>query len=113
MDVATIGNYQVIDKLGVGGMGSVFLAKHTLIGRLAAIKVLNPEYCHNKDIVDRFFNEARAATSIDHPGIVEIYDYGLKDDNSAYIVMEYLKRFLRKNFQKLRCQRRRKKFQRF
>ncbi|GAB4563484.1 MAG: hypothetical protein Tsb0020_12660 [Haliangiales bacterium] len=87
---AQIGKYEIIDELGVGGMGTVYLAKHTLIGRLAAIKVLNPELSSKTDAVERFFNEARAATAINHPSIVEIYDYGHRDDGSAYIVMEYL-----------------------
>lgn len=71
-------------------MGAVYVAEHALIGRQAAIKVLQREMSHRQDLVTRFFNEARAATAVKHPGIVEIYDFGYHTDGSAYIVMEYL-----------------------
>ena len=85
-----VGSYRIIGKIGEGGMGAVYLAEHTLIGRQAAIKVLQREMSHRQDLVTRFFNEARAATAVKHPGIVEIYDFGYHTDGSAYIVMEYL-----------------------
>lgn len=90
MSGATFGNYEIMALLGEGGMGSVYLARHTLIGRKVAIKILLPEYSHNQEVVWRFFNEAKAATAIKHPGIVEIYDFGVRDDGTAYIAMEYL-----------------------
>src|SRR5215510_6594604 len=71
-------------------MGAVFLAEHTLIGRRAAIKVLLPALSQQREIVDRFFNEARATTSIPDPGIVQVFDFGFNVDGSAYIVMEFL-----------------------
>src|SRR5262245_37966140 len=71
-------------------MGAVYLAEHALIGRRAAIKVLLPELSLRREIVDRFFNEARATTSISDPGIVQIFDFGFHTDNSAFIVMEFL-----------------------
>ena len=71
-------------------MGAVYAAEHTLLMRPAAVKVLLPELSQNQDIVARFFNEARAATAIRHPSIVEIYDFGYHLDGSAYIAMEYL-----------------------
>src|SRR6185295_9454759 len=55
-------------------MGTVYRAEHTLIGRLAAIKILHPELCANRSIVNRFFNEARTTSSIKHPGIVEFLE---------------------------------------
>jgi serine/threonine-protein kinase len=85
-----IGKYRVTSAIGEGGMGAVYLATHTLIGRQAAIKVLLPELSHNQEIVNRFFNEARATTAIKHPGIVEIYDFGYHTNGSAFIVMEFL-----------------------
>jgi serine/threonine-protein kinase len=85
-----VGSYRIIAKIGEGGMGAVYVAEHTLIGRQAAIKVLQREMSHRQDLVTRFFNEARAATAVKHPGIVEIYDFGYHTDGSAYIVMEYL-----------------------
>jgi hypothetical protein len=87
---AVIGSYQLVRKLGQGGMGAVYLAQHTLLGRRAAIKVLLPALSARPDIVNRFFNEARAVTSISDPGIVQVFDFGYHSDGSAYIVMEYL-----------------------
>jgi serine/threonine protein kinase len=85
-----IGNYQVVSRIGAGGMGVVYLARHLTLGRPAAIKVLRPELSFNPEIVSRLFNEARAATAIRSPGIIEVFDFGFLDDRSAYIVMEYL-----------------------
>jgi serine/threonine-protein kinase len=87
---ASIGQYRVLRKIGEGGMGAVFLAEHTLIGRRAAIKVLLPELSQRREIVDRFFNEARATTAVSDPGIVQVFDFGFHTDASAYIVMEFL-----------------------
>jgi serine/threonine-protein kinase len=86
----TLGSYKVVSKLGEGGMGAVYTATHPLIGRKAAVKVLLPQFSHQKEIVERFFNEARAATLIKHAGIIDIFDFGYADDGSAYIVMEFL-----------------------
>ena len=90
MEGTVIGQYRVLRKLGEGGMGAVYLAEHSLLGRRAAVKVLQPELSQKQDIVNRFFNEARAATSIADPGIVQIFDFGYHTDGSAYIVMEFL-----------------------
>ena len=71
-------------------MGVVYLGKHTLIGREAAIKVLAPSVSGNETVIARFFNEAKTTTAIKHPGIVEVYDFGYARDGSAYLVMERL-----------------------
>ena len=86
----TVGSYTVTEKISVGGMGTVYKAEHALIGKPAAVKVLHPELCHNKEIVNRFFNEAKATTQIKHPGIVEIFDFGYMESGDAFIVMEFL-----------------------
>jgi hypothetical protein len=86
----TVGNYEIVSKIGEGGMGVVYLARHKLIGRKAAIKLLLPRYSSNTEIVTRFFNEARAAAMIDHPGLVDVFDYGHHADGSAYLAMELL-----------------------
>ena len=86
----SLGNYQVVSKIGEGGMGEVYLARHVTLGRPAAIKVLHASLSSNQDMVTRFFNEARAATAVRNPGIVEVFDFGILEDRSAYIVMEYL-----------------------
>ncbi len=86
----TAGNYRILSKISDGGMGSVYRAEHVLIGRLVAIKVLLPEFTANREIVNRFFNEAKATTAIRHPGIIEVFDFGYLDNGRAYIVMELL-----------------------
>ncbi|MEZ4363760.1 MAG: protein kinase [Kofleriaceae bacterium] len=86
----TIGSYRILHKLGEGGMGAVYVAQHTLLGRKAAIKVLLPALSSQPEVVERFFNEARAVTSINDPGIVQVFDFGHHRDGSAFIVMELL-----------------------
>ena len=86
----TVGNYTILRKLSTGGMGTVYYAEHALIGRSAAVKVLHPELSGSKEIVNRFFNEAKATTSIKHPGIVEVFDYGYLASGDGYIIMEFL-----------------------
>ncbi len=86
----TVGSYKIVSKLSVGGMGTVYKAEHTLIGKLAAVKVLHPELSRVQDLVNRFFNEAKATTSIKHPGIVEIFDFGYMESGHAYLIMEFL-----------------------
>ena len=85
-----IGAYRIVEQIGEGGMGAVFRAEHVMLGRAAAVKVLHREYGARPEIVARFFNEARAATQISDPGIVQIFDFGHHTDGSAYIVMELL-----------------------
>jgi serine/threonine-protein kinase len=84
-----VGAYRLLEELGAGGMGAVWLANHEKLGRRAAIKVLHATFASRPDIVTRFFNEARAATAIRDPGIVQIYDFG-HHDGLAFIVMELL-----------------------
>jgi len=90
VDGAVVGNYRLIRKLGVGGMGAVYLGQHLLLGRRAAVKVLHEALSARSDVVNRFFNEARAVTSINDPGIVQVFDFGVHADGGAFIVMEYL-----------------------
>jgi eukaryotic-like serine/threonine-protein kinase len=87
---AQLGAYRVLYQIGEGSMGSVWLAQHAMLGSHAAIKVLHTAYAGREDLVSRFFNEARAATSIRDPGIVQVYDFGRHYDGSAFIVMELL-----------------------
>jgi serine/threonine protein kinase len=85
-----VGNYVILAKLGEGGIGEVYLGEHRHIARKAAIKVLRHSQSENPEMVSRFFTEARAASLIQHPGIVEILDCDLHHDGSAFIVMELL-----------------------
>ena len=86
----SIGNYQIQRLIGEGGMGKVYLAEHPAIGRQAAVKVLTPSDASDPQIVSRFITEARAANSIRHPNIVDIYDSGVLEGGTPYIVMEFL-----------------------
>ena len=86
-----IGPYQVERRLGAGGMGEVYLARHRHLNRDAAIKVLLAEISMNQGVVSRFFTEARATAQLRHPHIVEIFDCDVLPDGRAYIVMEYLR----------------------
>lgn len=86
-----LGNYRVVGQLGSGGMGSVFEAVHQYIERRAAIKVLHPDLSQNQQFRTRFLNEARAVNLIKHPGLVEIFEFGLMEGSgTAYIIMEFL-----------------------
>src|SRR5688572_33295750 len=84
------GRYKIIKSVGEGGMGTVYLAEHTLIKRRVAVKVLHPELAADSKIVDRFMAEARAAGTLGHPHIVESTDMGFMDGAVPYIVFEYL-----------------------
>ncbi len=83
------GKYRLVRLIGKGGMGSVYEAEHTVINRRVAVKLLNPEYADEGDIVARFVREAQAASSIGHPNIIDIQDVG-EDDGKTFIVMELL-----------------------
>jgi serine/threonine protein kinase len=85
-----LGPYRLIERIGKGGMGEVWRAEHVLLGRHAAVKVLNAVVSGSEEVVARFFNEARAATAIADPGIVQIFDFGYHTDGRAYLVMELL-----------------------
>lgn len=87
---ARVGNYRLLGLLGKGGMGAVYEAVHLYIERRAAIKVLHAQLSQNSEFRTRFLNEARAVNLIQHPGLVEVYEFGLLDDGAAYIVMEFL-----------------------
>jgi tRNA A-37 threonylcarbamoyl transferase component Bud32 len=82
--------YRMLGPIGEGGMGTVYEAEHTTIGRLVAVKVLHPKNAQNKDAVSRMHHEARVVGTIGHPNICEIYDIGRLDDGSPYLVMERL-----------------------
>jgi serine/threonine protein kinase len=82
--------YRLINRLGEGGMGTVYCAEHVTIKKRCAIKILNPEYAHKEDLVERFLQEARAASMIAHENVVEITDYGGAPNGSVFFVMEML-----------------------
>ena len=85
-----LGPYEIIEQLGAGGMGEVWLAQDTRLGRKVAIKVLPAEFAADPERVARFEQEARAAAALNHPHIAAVFDIGEHDAGVRYIVQEYL-----------------------
>ena len=83
------GRYQIIRTIGEGGMANVYLAYDTILEREVAVKVLRGDLANDEKFVKRFQREAKAASSLNHPNIVEMYDVG-EDDGNYFIVMEYV-----------------------
>jgi serine/threonine-protein kinase len=84
------GRYRVLKKLGEGGMGAVYEAHHELIGKRLALKCLHAQFLSHKEVVERFYREANAATAVGNEHIIEVSDVGTFDDGSPYIIMEFL-----------------------
>lgn len=85
-----LGNrYEILEKIGDGGMAFVYKAKCRILNRIVAVKVLRPEFVDDEIFISKFKNEALAAASLAHPNIVNIYDVG-QDENIHYIIMEYV-----------------------
>lgn len=84
-----IGYYKIEKTLGTGGMGTVYLATHSQIGRQAAIKGLKPHLAKDLDIRARFKNEAALMAKLHHPNIVDLYDY-VELGDSLFLIMEYV-----------------------
>src|ERR687887_661245 len=81
--------YEIIRRVGVGGMADVYLAEDTQLGREVALKILHPQYASDDSFVERFRREALSAAKLQHPNIVQIYDSGREADFN-FIVMEYV-----------------------
>ena len=84
------GQFQILQKIGSGGMGSVYKALQPAMNRMVAVKILHPKLANRKDLVSRFRREARAMSHLTHPNTVKVYLYGELEDGSLYIVMEFL-----------------------
>jgi serine/threonine-protein kinase len=87
---AMVGEYRIEGKLGEGGFGVVYRAVHPLIGKAAAIKILNREFSSNAQMVSRFIAEARAVNQIRHRNIIDVFAFGTLPDGRQYYVMELL-----------------------
>ena len=85
-----VGEYQILDRIGEGGMGTVYSAVHPIIGKKVAIKVLAARLAKNTNAIRRFVLEARAVNDIQHPGLVDIFSFGRLTDGRHYYVMEFL-----------------------
>jgi eukaryotic-like serine/threonine-protein kinase len=86
-----VGEYQLGEPIGEGGMGRVYAATHPVIAKRAAIKVLHTELSANAEAVERFIQEARSVNQIGHPNIVDIFSFGTLPDGRCYFVMEWLR----------------------
>lgn len=89
--------YEIIDKVGSGGMADVYKAKCHRLNRFVAIKVLKPEFSNDKSFVNKFRGEAQSAAGLSHPNVVNVYDVG-DDDGLHYIVMELVEGITLKKF---------------
>jgi HEAT repeat protein/tRNA A-37 threonylcarbamoyl transferase component Bud32 len=85
-----LGHFRIERLIAEGGMGLIYQATHTVIGRKAAIKVLSEKYSSDKNMIKRLHREARAVNRIGHPNIIDIFDFGQTPDHREYFVMEYL-----------------------
>src|SRR5262249_34897847 len=85
-----LGGYEIIEQLGKGGMGTVYLARQVSLDRPVALKVMNPNWSSDPVFVARFTREAYAAAQLVHHNVVQIYDIG-QDDGHNYFSMEYVK----------------------
>ena len=84
------GKYRIDAVLGRGGMGAVYRATHVMLNKTVAVKTIKPNLIGSAEMVQRFQREARAATSLEHPNIVAVYDLGQADDGGLYIAMEFV-----------------------
>jgi serine/threonine-protein kinase len=85
-----LGQYRLLEQIGAGAMGEVYLAEHQLLKRTCALKLIRPERMRDPNSLARFEREVRLTAALSHPNTVEIYDYGWTTEGTYYYVMEYL-----------------------
>ena len=86
----TVGKYKLREIVGRGGMGVVYRGEHVYIGKEVAVKILHEGYGGRDESIKRFLREARAASLINHPNIVDVTDFGKSNDGTVFFVMEFL-----------------------
>ncbi|MCA1850541.1 MAG: protein kinase [Acidobacteria bacterium] len=84
-----VSHYRIVSKIGAGGMGEVYLAEDTKLDRKVAIKFLNEEFSRDTDKLNRFIQEAKAASALNHPNILTVYEIG-EVDGKNYIATEFI-----------------------
>src|SRR5688572_20134636 len=85
-----LGHYEIIEQIGSGGMGEVYLAKDKKLDRKVAVKILNEKFARHESNLNRFIQEAKAASALNHPNILTIYEIG-ESDETHFIVSEFIK----------------------
>ena len=90
MAARKLGQYQLKQQLGAGGMGEVYLAEHVLLKRPCAVKVIRPEQAGDPTTLQRFLREVQVTSTLTHPNTVQVFDYGQAEDGTVYYAMEYL-----------------------
>ncbi|MFQ3649060.1 MAG: protein kinase, partial [Gemmataceae bacterium] len=85
----TLGKYRVLERIGSGGMGTVYLCEHAMVGRKVAVKVLPTSQSNNPAALGRFYREARAAGVLDHPNLVKAHDID-QEGGLHFLVMDYV-----------------------
>ena len=85
-----LGSYEIRSRIGIGGMGEIYLAHDERLGRQVAIKLLIAEVNQREEPLRRFIKEARAASALNHPNILTIYDIGQQESGTHYIVTEFV-----------------------
>jgi serine/threonine protein kinase len=83
-----VGHYRIVEKIGAGGMGEVYLAQDIELGRQVALKFLSPQYISDEDFKARFKREAQASAALNHPNIIHIYEVS-EHEGRPFFVMEY------------------------
>jgi serine/threonine protein kinase/tetratricopeptide (TPR) repeat protein len=85
------GGYHILDLISVGGMGRVYRAEQSALGRTVAVKIIHPHLLSDDNSALRFITEARAASQLNHPNSIAVFDFGRTDDGQPYLVMEFLR----------------------
>lgn len=84
------GKYEILEKIGEGGIGAIYKVRHRLLDEIRVIKVLRPQVASKEDHQERFLHEARMAIRLRHPNIAQLHDFSISDEGTAFIVMEYI-----------------------